>query len=280
MSKQRALLLMVLASVFWSIAGLFIKQISWHPIVIAGLRSAISGLFLWFFIDKKKLHFSKNIILGSIMYVFVAGLFVIANKLTTSTNAILLQFTAPIWVVVISILFLKQKPSKKDIAAVAIVLFGMVLFFFGDLQVGNVYGNILAILAGVSLAIMLIVMRGETAASPLTIPFFGSVILFVVSLPAIWLFPPQLTTTNVVNIVVLGVFQLGMGYLLFSIAIPYVSTLEASLIMVIEPLLNPIWVFLFIGEQPTIQAVIGGVIVIVSVLYYQISNLKSNRLNC
>ncbi len=274
MSKQRALLLMILASVFWSIAGLFIKQITWHPIVIAGLRSLISGLFLLVFVDKKKLRFNKRIILGSVMYIFVAGLFVISNKLTTSTNAILLQFTAPIWVVVISIVFLKQKPSKKDIAAVAIVLFGMVLFFFGDLQVGNIYGNILAILAGVSLAVMLLVMRGETDASPLLIPLYGSFMTFVVALPFMPLFPPQLTTTNLTNIFILGVFQLGMGYLLFSIAVPYVSTLEAALIMVIEPLLNPIWVFLFIGERPTIQAIFGGIIVIVTVLSYQISNLK------
>ncbi len=277
MSKQRALLLMILASVCWSIAGLFIKQVTWHPVVIAGLRSLISGTFILFFVDKKKMYFNKKVIFGSTMYIFVAGLFVIANKLTTSTNAILLQFTAPIWVVVISVLFLHQKPSKKDIAAVAIVIAGMVLFFFGDLQVGNIYGNILAIMAGVSLAVMLLIMRSETSASPLLIPLYGSFMTFVVALPFIILFPPQLTPVNVINIVILGVFQLGMGYLLFSIAVPYVSTLEASLIMVIEPLLNPVWVFLFIGEKPTFQAIIGGIIVIVTVLSYQVSNLKSKR---
>ncbi len=275
MSKQRALLSMVLASVFWSIAGLFIKQISWHPLVIAGLRSLICGTFLLFFIDKKKIYINKKVLFGSVMYVFVAGLFVMANKMTTSTNAILLQFTAPIWVVVISVLFLRQKPNKKDVLAVVIVLMGMVLFFMGDLEVGNIYGNIMAIMAGVSLAVMLIIMRGETGNSPLLIPLIGNFILFVITIPALFVLQPQFTATNVINIVILGIFQLGMGYLLFSIAVPYVSTLEAALIMVIEPLLNPIWVFIFIGEQPTIQAIIGGVIVVVSVVSYQVSNLKS-----
>ncbi len=275
MSKQRALLSMVLASVFWSIAGLFIKQITWHPLVIAGLRSLICGLFLLIFIDKKKIYINKTILFGSIMYVFVAGLFVMANKYTTSTNAILLQFTAPIWVVVISVLFLKQTPNKKDILAVTVVLIGMVLFFMGDLEVGNIYGNIMAIMAGVSLAIMLIIMRGETESSPLLIPLIGNFILFTVTLPALFVFEPQFSTANVVNIVILGIFQLGMGYLLFSIAVPFVSTLEASLIMVIEPLLNPIWVLIFLGEQPTIQAIIGGVVVIISVVSYQLSNLKT-----
>ncbi len=276
MSKQRALLSMVLASAFWSIAGLFIKQITWHPLVIAGLRSLICGLFLLVFIDKKKIHINKTVLLGSITYVFVAGLFVMANKYTTSTNAILLQFTAPIWVVIISVLFLRQPPSKKDILAVAVVLIGMVLFFMGDLEVGNIYGNIMAILAGVSLAIMLIIMRGEKHSSPLLIPLIGNFILFIATLPALFILQPQFSTTNVINIVILGIFQLGMGYLLFSIAVPYVSTLEASLIMVIEPLLNPVWVFVFLGERPTIQAIVGGVVVIISVVSYQISNLRSN----
>ncbi len=276
MSKQRALMSMVLASVFWSIAGLFIKQITWHPLVIANLRSLVCGVFLLFFVDKKKIYINKNVIVGSIMYVFVAGMFVMANKYTTSTNAILLQFTAPIWVVVISVLFLRQKPSVKDLLAVAIVLMGMVLFFIGDLQVGNIYGNIMAITAGVSLAVMLIVMRSETGSSPLLIPVIGNFLLVVVTMPALFFLQPQFTTTNIINILVLGVFQLGMGYLFFSIAVPYVSTLEASLIMVIEPLLNPVWVFIFIGETPTIQAIIGGVIVIISVVSYQVSNLKTN----
>ncbi len=274
MSKKRALLSMVFASAFWSIAGLFIKQISWHPIVIAGMRSLICGVFLLFFIDKKKIYFNKSILLGSLTYTLVAGLFVGANKLTTSTNAILLQFTAPIWVVLISVLFLRKKPTKKDVLAVAIVSFGMVLFFLGDLQVGNIYGNIMAIMAGIALAVMLLIMRDKSSDSPLLIPLIGNFLLFLITSPGLLLFPPDLTAPNLANIFVLGVFQLGMGYLLFAVAVPYVSTLEASLIMVIEPLLNPVWVFLFIGEKPTVQALIGGLVVLVSVVSYQISNLK------
>ncbi len=275
MSKRRALFSMVLASVFWSIAGLFIKQITWHPLAIAGFRSLISGLFLFVFIDKKQMRLNKTILLGGLMYTLVAGLFVAANKLTTTTNAILLQFTAPIWVVVICVLFLRKRFCLKDITAVLAVAAGMVLFFLGDLEVGNILGNVLAICAGVALAVMLLIMRKADDVDPLLVPVVGNFMLFAFTLPFIALFPPSPTHANVVNILVLGILQLGMGYLLFSVAVPYVSTLEASLIMVIEPLMSPVWVFLFLGEAPTLYSIIGGVIVVLTVFTYQIGGLKS-----
>ncbi len=275
MSKRRALLSMVLASVFWSIAGLFIKQISWHPLAIAGLRSLICGIFLFVFIDKKKIRIDKTILLGALMYTLVAGLFVVANKLTTTTNAILLQFTAPIWVIVISVLFLRKRFSKSDIGAVLAVAAGMILFFFGDLEMGGILGNFLAIGAGVALAVMLLIMRKADDVDPLLVPVLGNFMLFVFTLPFLLLFPPALNYVNVVNIVVLGILQLGMGYLLFSVAVPYVTTLEASLIMVIEPLMSPVWVFLFLGEAPTFYSIVGGIIVVLTVLTYQIKGLKS-----
>lgn len=271
MSKNKAIFLMVLASIFWSIAGLFIKQIPWHPIIIASLRSLIAGLFITLVFIKKKKHFTKKVFWGSISYIFVAGFFVTANKLTTTTNAILLQFTSPIWVLVISTLFLKKRPKLRDLAVIITVMFGMILFFLGDLKLGNIIGNIIAICAGIALAIMILIMNSDESVDTALITILGNFFLFFITLPYIILHPPVFTFTSVSNIIILGVLQLGMGYVLFTIGVKYVSSLEASLIMVVEPLFSPIWVFLFIGEKPSIYAVFGGIIVVVAIVTYQIT---------
>lgn len=275
MSKKRAIIYMILASLFWSIAGLFIKQLAWHPIVIAGIRSLIAGSFMALFLKGTFIQFNKKMWLGAICYVFVAALFVIANKLTTSTNAILLQFTAPIWVLLLNAAIDKKRPPLRDAIVIIIVMLGMVLFFLGDLKAGNITGNILAILAGVALAFMILVMNGKDRVNPLLMTVMGNGLLFVLSLPFIFIYPPSITLSSVSKILVLGIFQLGMGYILFTKSVRYVSSLEASLLMVIEPLLNPLWVLLIIGEKPSIYAVYGGVVVVSAIVWHQLYSAKA-----
>ncbi len=274
MSRKQAILFMILASVCWSFAGLLIKQITWNPMVISGARSLIAGTFMLFFLKKEDLHFSKHIFLGGFCYVFVAGLFVLANKLTTSTNAILLQFTSPIWIVIFGALLWQEKPTKKDLIVVATVLFGMVLFFFGDLEIGGIIGNFAAIAAGMAVAFMIRVMQLDKDVNPLLMTIIGNYMLFIINIPFYFLYPPAMIVTNIQFVFILGVFQLACGYILFTKAVHYVSTLDAALLMVIEPLLNPIWVLLVLGEKPSIYALIGGVIVITTIVWSQISDLK------
>lgn len=275
MSKKRAIIYMILASLFWSIAGLFIKRLVWYPITIAGLRSLIAGTFMAFFLKGTPIVLNKKTWIGAICYVFVATLFVLANKLTTSTNAILLQFTAPIWVLVINAIIEKKRPPLKDAVVIAIVLFGMVLFFVGDLQVGNITGNILAIIAGIALAVLILVMNGKGQVNPLLMTVMGNGLLFALSLPFIILYPPSITLSSISSILILGIFQLGMGYILFTKSVRYVSSLEASLLMVIEPLFNPIWVLLVIGEKPSIYAVYGGIVVVSAIVWHQLHSVKA-----
>lgn len=278
-SKQRAILLMVLAAFFWSLAGLFIKLIDWHPLVIASIRSGIAGLVMLAFAGQLPKRFSKDVWIGAVCYTILASFFVLSNKLTTSSNAILLQFTSPIWMAILTTFFLKQPLKKKDIFVIVAVMVGMILFFIGDLSFGRLLGNILAILAGVVLAIMILVMKRDPNNNPLHMTLLGSAMLFLLGLPLVFVFPPMLSFQNVSSILILGVFQLGLGYVLFTKALHHVTPLEAVIIPVIEPLFNPIWVFLVIGEKPGKYAFLGGIVVLGTILWKQISDAKEERLN-
>lgn len=270
LTKNQAILSMVLAALLWSLGGLFIKLVTWHPMVIAGTRSGIAGLVMLAFAGPLPKRFSKTVWLGGLCYTLLAGCFILSNKLTTSTNAILLQFTSPIWMALLTTAVLKQPLPKRDWAVIGAVMAGMILFFMGDLSLGSLVGNMLAILAGVVLAVMILIMKRDPNTNPLHMTLVGSGILFVVGLPFVAFFPPDLSFQNVSGILILGIFQLGLGYVLFTRALHFVTPIEAVLIPVIEPLLNPVWVVLFIGEKPTIYALIGGVIVVGTILWKQI----------
>ncbi len=274
LTKNRAILSMVLAAILWSLGGLFIKMVTWHPMVIAGMRSGIAGLVMLAFAGPLPRRFSKHVWLGAICYTLLAGCFILSNKLTTSTNAILLQFTSPIWMALLTTFVLKQPLPKRDLAVIVAVMMGMVLFFVGDISLGSMIGNILAIVAGVVLAIMILIMKQDPDTNPLHMTLLGSAILFTLGLPFAFIFPPEINFVNIASIGTLGIFQLGLGYVLFTRALHYVTPLEAVLIPVIEPLLNPVWVILFIGERPSPYALIGGVIVISTILWKQVYEAK------
>lgn len=263
-----AMAFVAIAAILWSTAGLFIKWVSWHPIAIAGVRSGIAGLviLLYWIISEKKLPPlpTKKKWLGALNYVILVMLFIGSNKLTTAANAILLQFTAPIWVMIFASIFLKEPVKKSDLVTVAIVLAGMSLFFMGNLGAGGMLGNFLAILSGVAMAVMVVSLKGVKTGSPLEIVFWGNVLTAIVAIP--FYGGITLDHTSLLGIGLLGVVQLGISYIFFAKGISKISALEGILIPVLEPLLNPVWVFLFAGERPTIYALIGGVIVVSAVL--------------
>ena len=154
------MLLMAITAFMWSLGGIFIKLISWSPFLIAGVRSVIAGTIMALFMAHQGIRFNWN------RYSFGAGIglgisatvFTIANKLTTAANAIVLQYTAPIFILVLSAVFFKQKLIRKEVIVVAITMIGMVLFFFDQLSPGNVLGNIFGILAGLFLALMFVMV--------------------------------------------------------------------------------------------------------------------------
>lgn len=275
-SRKVSILCLIIASILWSTGGLLIKWVDWNPIAIAGIRSGISSLVMigfWFVLTKKlPKRPDKFVFFGALNYMILVMLFVSANKLTTSANAILLQFTAPIWAMIIGAIFFKEKFDKKDILTVVVVFGGMILFFIGDIDGGGLLGNVLAVISGISMALMIISLKKVTNHKPLEVVIWGNIFTFIVAIP--FYSGIVLTSANITGILLLGVFQLGISYIFFTKGIENVTVLEGILIPVIEPLLNPIWVFLGTGEKPSQFALIGGVIVLAAVLYHSTSEVK------
>ncbi|HHY77910.1 MAG TPA: DMT family transporter [Clostridiales bacterium] len=261
--RYKAILFLVLASILWSTGGILIKLVDWNPIAIAGSRSLISSIVVLLYLKKPKITWSMAQIGGALSYTATVMLFVAANKLTTAANAILLQFTAPIFVAILGLLILKEKIRSYDYIAIIVVFGGMLLFFIDDVGGGSMLGNTLAVISGFFLACVTIALRFQKDGSPVETTFLGNLLTFIVSIPFIVKGLPDLK--SILAIIVLGVFQLGIAYILYALAIKHLKAIEAILITVIEPILNPIWVFLFAGEKPSLYAVIGGLIVIITV---------------
>lgn len=264
MTRKRALVYLVITGLLWSMGGLFIKLVDWNPITIAGTRSGISALVMLIYLKKPIKSFNKNKLIGGLLYASLMLLFVSANKLTTSANAILLQFTAPIWVAIFSGVLLKEKIRSYDWYAIGAVMIGMTLFFLGDLNTGNTFGNLIAVLSGISMAGTVLFLKLQKDGSPVEMTMLGNIITFIIAIP--FLFLITFSFRNVAGILVLGIFQLGISYIIYSLAVQHVSAIEAILIPIIEPLLNPLWVFIFTKETPGPYAILGGVLVIGSVV--------------
>jgi drug/metabolite transporter (DMT)-like permease len=262
--RKKAILYLIIASILWSTAGLFIKLIDWNPMAIAGARSGIAAIVMLLYLKKPITHVGKTKLLGACTYASLLIFFVTANKLTTSANAILLQFTAPIWVVLFSKLFLNEKIKKYDLVTIIFVLSGMILFFMGNLGSGTIIGNFVAILSGISMAGIVIFLKRLGDDSPVEMTFVGNIITFIIAVPFFFQSVPNLN--SILVLLILGVFQLGISYIFYTLAIKYVSPIEAILIPVLEPLLNPVWVFIFTGETPGTYAFIGGAIVVIAII--------------
>lgn len=275
MSRTRAVLYLVITSVLWSLGGLLIKLVNWNPIAIAAGRSLISALLILAYVKRPKFTWSVDQLLAAFFYFGTVTLFVTANKLTTAANAIILQYGAPIYVAIFAPMILKEKTKMADWLAIGFAFFGMTLFFFDELEIKGVVGILVAIASGISFAMYIIFMRKQKDASPIESTLLGNILTALVGLP--FVFSQSFELQNVLGVVLLGTVQLGFSYILYSIAIKYVEALEAILIPIIEPILNPIWVYLAYGERPGKWALLGGAIVLLSVtLRYSVPLLLKN----
>lgn len=274
--RYKAILFLVLASILWSTGGILIKAVDWNPIAIAGSRSLISSIVVLLYLRKPRFTWSKAQLGGALSYTATVILFVAANKLTTAANAILLQFTAPIFVAILGAWLLKEKIKWYDYIAILTVFGGMLLVFIDDVGGGSMLGNILAVVSGFFLACVTISLRYQKDGSPVETTLIGNWLTFIVAIPFIAGGLPDIK--SIIAIILLGVFQLGIAYILYALASKHLSAIEAILLTVIEPLLNPLWVFLFAGEKPSIYAVLGGILVIVSVTIRSIIVSKESAL--
>lgn len=277
LSKERhkALLLLAFTATLWSLGGLLIKSVHTNPLAIAGARGAISAVVILSVLRKPKITWSLAQIGAALAYALTTILFVTATKKTTAANAIFLQFTAPIYVALLSAWLLKEKIKLLDWITVCIVMGGMALFFLDNLSTTGILGNLMGAASGITFAFFTIFMRMQKEGSPLESILLGNIITAIVGLPFLMHSLPD--TSGWMYLVILGVVQLGIPYILYSKAIRHATALEAILIPVIEPLLNPVWVFLMLGEAPGVMTLIGGSIVLVAVTVRCVLDTRPSR---
>jgi len=266
--RTQSAMMLVIAAVLWSTGGVFIKWLPLSPLTIAGARSAIAGLVLLAWLRKPKPTWSGMQIGAIISYAATVVLFVVATKMTTAANAILLQYTAPIWVAILSVAITGERLRTTDWMAVIVVMCGMSVFFLDKVSYTGMLGNGIAVLSGIAFAGVALFIRAQRGVSTGESILFGNVLAALICLP----FAEQYVVTPLVvsAIIAMGVLQLGVSYILYTKAMVNVTAIQAVLFTTLEPLLNPIWVAIMIGEIPTPLSIIGGVLVIGGVIASQL----------
>lgn len=259
----------------WSLAGVLFKHVEWPGLAAAGGRGLLAALFL-LAVTWRELRFTWSPLqLGAAAaYAACTILFTLANKMTTAANAILLQYTAPVWIALLGAWLLNERATRADWLTIAAVLGGLAVFFYEGLQLGNIAGLLVALASGVGFAVMTILMRKQKHASALESIILGNLFSFLIGVPALWT-APALPPSGWVALALLGVVQLGLAYLLYAKAIKHVTALEAVLIPVIEPILNPVWVMIAVGERPSPLALVGGAIVLGAVTLRAVASLRN-----
>jgi drug/metabolite transporter (DMT)-like permease len=259
--RPRAVLLLFVCAMLWSLGGLLLKLVDWHPLAVAGGRGLIAGVFLLAWVRRPKFTWSAIQIGAAVAYAACTVLFAVANKFTTAANAIFLQYTAPIYIALFAFWILGERTRRADWITIAFAIGGMALFFIEELTFAGMFGNIIAIASGIGFAAMALLLRKQKEGSPIESIILGNLLAGAIGLPFMLTSPPP-DAAGFGALLVLGVFQLGLPYLLYAYSIKRVTALEAVLIPVIEPVLNPVWVLIFLGERPGPLALLGGAIVL------------------
>jgi drug/metabolite transporter (DMT)-like permease len=261
--QGKAIACLLGAALLWSTGGVLIKWVSWNGLAICGARSAIAALFLLLVVRKPKFDWSLAQIGGAVAYASTVLLYVSAVKMTTAANAILLQYTSPVWVALFGAWFLGERTTRRDWLTLVVSCVGMVLFFAQGLASKSLVGDLLAAASGVTIAWQALFLRKQKRGAPLESVILGNLLAAAVGLPFGWGSWP--TAQGWATLAVLGVFQLGLSYLLFTTAIRQVTALEAMLFSTLEPILNPVWAALLLHEWPTPLATLGGALVLAAV---------------
>ena len=268
MKKENiAVIEMLVCATLWSIAGILIKVIPWTGFSVAAMRGLIAGITIAVYMALKKYRFilNKKTLITGILSAMVYTCFVCSNKMTTAANAIVLQFTSPVFIVIFTTLIYKTGIRRADLLVVLFTLAGITLTFLDKLESGYILGNFVAVGAGMFMAGMFVSVgncEGEERFSGILL---GQFFTFLIGLPSVIISKPEFTPAATAAILALGVFQLGISYILYIKSSKYCPPLACCLLGAVEPLLNPVWVMIFDGETPGVLALVGGIIVIASV---------------
>jgi drug/metabolite transporter (DMT)-like permease len=281
----RARLAILAAAILFSTGGAAIKATQLTGWQVASFRSAIAALAVLAMLPKARRGWGVLPVLVGFGYAATMIFFVLANKLTTAANTIFLQSTAPIYLVLIGPLVLHEPIRRREIAFMAVLFGGLVLFFVGH-ESGSatapypLQGNLLALASGFFWAIAVAGLRfmgkrGGHGAGSAAAVVAGNVIAFLVCLP--FALPiAAVRATDVAVILFLGVVQIGLAYALLTAALSHVGALEAALLLLAEPVLNPLWAWLVHGERPSAWSSTGGIVIVAATVAKSVYDSKTS----
>jgi drug/metabolite transporter (DMT)-like permease len=262
--RQRALGYLFLTALLWSCSGLFVKVLSWGPLAILSARSMAAAVVLLLWLRPRTLRWTWLQLVGALGYMGVQLFFIAGTKLAPVANIIFLAYTAPLYLVLFGYWFLDERPQRADWLTMPLIFAGMLLFFGDDLSFEGFRGNLFGALSGMAMAVLIVAMRRQKAGTPGHTILLGNFLGILLGLP--WLWQETFTPSSVSIILFLGVFQLGLSFVLYASAIKQLAALESTLILMLEPIFNPLWVFLALGEVPGPLALWGGALVVAAVL--------------
>ena len=275
MSRGTAMLLIFVAGFFWSIGGLMVKISKDNPITLLGYRALLSLPVLLMFTPPKKLKMNKKVFLYALFPTALAFTYVFSARLTTAANAIMLQYASPLYVVILCYVLYKKKPGKEDIAVVIASMVGMILFFMDDYSPGNMVGNLIALLGGLLFACYY-TLTGASGEDSSSIIIMSQLQLVVLAAPVMfWSAPLTFEKNSIIAVLGMGIVQRGLGEGIYGKTAPHCSPLDAVLMSMTEPLLNPVWVMIFYGERPEKFALIGSAIIVLSVILWNVYKSKT-----
>jgi drug/metabolite transporter, DME family len=280
-SHVSPLFLVLAAALFWSTGGLFIKWTTLSAFELTFGRSLLAALTVAFFTRREGFRLNTMTILTSLLYAGLLLLFVIATKLTTAANAIFLQYTAPIYVLILEPLFYKEKFRRADLIVITTCIIGMSLFFVGKLRPQDVSGNLAALASGLFFALYILLLRHPRSqqVNRASSVIYGNLLLVIFTAPVGIAALQHMSAQDAGIVLYLGVFQIGVAYTFFTLGMARgVRSLDAGIVGYIEPVLNPIWVFIFLGERPSGWALIGGTIIIAAVASHTIWGARKTKL--
>ncbi|HKO95508.1 MAG TPA: EamA family transporter [Pyrinomonadaceae bacterium] len=274
------LLFVVAAAVLWSTGGLFIKWTSLSGLELSFGRSLLAAITVALFTKHEGFGLNRITAAASVLYAALLMLFVLATKETTAANAIFLQYTAPVYLLILEPLIYKEKFRRRDLIVLVACVIGMSLFFVGKLRPQDVTGNVLALASGFCFACYFLLLRHSRAraVNRASSVIYGNLLVVLVAAPAGLRVIGEIDRFDAFAVFYLGVVQIGLAYTLFTVAMARgVRSLDAGIVGYIEPILNPIWVFVALGERPTKWALIGGGIIVIAVIVHTLVEARRGR---
>ena len=271
--RRKAILYLTLAAILWSTSGLFVKILDLHPISILAGRSLFAAIVFYVYLRRIPTRFNRWQLLAAGAFILTQFLFITSTKLTTAANSIFLQYTAPIYIIVLAYWFLGEKPSRTDWVSMAVIFAGLILFFGDKLSSDGLYGNLLAVLSGVTSAMMMVSFRAQKDGNPAESNLIAFIVTAIFGIP--FMLKDTWTVSSWLILIFLGVFQIGFAFIFFTKGIKHIPALEANLIGTLEPVLNPIWVFFFYGESMGRFAILGGLVVLCGVILSAVGSAHS-----